>query len=159
MLANMDIIIEASHLPEFFISPWVIGLTILAGVAVGAAVLSAILEGDPRVCATLALLGAVSTMALLTLVLVGAPKLEQDNRASLMATISDQYGIADLEHSGGESIALCEPNSAADNQPYAWTTENPDTLYEGVMVKSAEKDGECSYTLYPKTSTTPPLGD
>lgn len=153
----MDIIIEAQELPVFLFS----SLTVLsligtvffivllfAGATFEYGLPVVLGAGGSALCFAATIMSGVE----------GADEREAEMRASMMATISDQYEISSLEKAGEKRIADCTPGSPADNKPYAWVSENPDTLHEGVLVKTAEVDGECLYTLYPKTSTTPPLG-
>lgn len=153
----MDIIIESQKLPDFLFSGWTIAF--LVALALFAVVIIVTLLLDDMVLLEFGIIGFVIFFALCCVSgTYGVKDLKSESRATMMSTISSQYGISSLEKAGEERIADCTPGSLADNKPYAWVSENPDTLHEGVLLKSAEVDGECLYTLYPKTSTTPPLG-
>lgn len=153
----MDIIIEAQKLPEFLFSGRTIAL--LVALAPFIVVFIVAVYREAVTLMGLSLIGIVAFSALsYASAIYGSEDLKSESRATMMSTISSQYGISYLEKAGEERIADCTPGSPADNKPYVWVSENPDTLHEGVLLKSAEVDGECLYTLYPKTSTTPPLG-
>lgn len=153
----MDIIIESQKLPDFLFSGWTIAFLVALALFVVTIIVMVYRED-----VTLMGLSLIGVVAFSTLSygsgIHGSEDLKSESRANMLSTISSQYGISSLEKAGEERIADCTPGSLADNKPYAWVSENPDTLHEGVLLKSAEVDGECLYTLYPKTSTTPPLG-
>lgn len=153
----MDIIIEAQKLPEFLFSGWTITFLVATLLSVVVLFIAFYYEALPLI--GIGLFGFVAFSALsFGSGHQSSDDLKSESRANMVSTISSQYEISSLEKAGEERIADCTPGSPADNKPYAWVSENPDTLHEGVLVKTAEVDGECLYTLYPKTSTTPPLG-
>lgn len=153
----MDIIIEAQKLPEFLFSGWTIAF--LVALLLFVVTLIVMVYREDVTLMGFAIIGIVAFFVLsYGNGIYGSEDLKSESRANMVSTISSQYGISSLEKAGEKRIADCTPGSPADNKPYAWVSENPDTLHEGVLVKTAEVDGECLYTLYPKTSTTPPLG-
>lgn len=59
-----------------------------------------------------------------------------------------EYGVTELEadESGIGIHGGCTPNSIEREGDYVWTNEDGSTVV-GKMIKSAEQDGSCTYTL------------
>lgn len=59
-----------------------------------------------------------------------------------------EYGVTELEvdESGTGIYRGCTPNSIEREGDYVWKNEDGSTAV-GKMVKSAEQDGSCTYTL------------
>lgn len=153
----MDVTISTEHFSQFLTSP--LGVTLLIGVVTSVAVLIA---GSAMASDASMNLGACSSVFLVLMMVIGAIGHAEDQEraavASTLATISDQYEISDLMKSGDGNIGMCYPGSSADQKPYSWLSKNPKALHEGVLVKTAEADGSCTYTLYSQSQVTPIAG-
>lgn len=73
---------------------------------------------------------------------------ETTHLASIIQTIEEEQGVVDL-HPVEEPISHCTADSPYDTTVYTWKQADDDTaLVRGVLEKSAEKDGSCTYRLY-----------
>lgn len=153
----MDVTISAETFSDLFTSPLWIALFIWVVVSLSIAATSIVMSSG--VWADVLTLSSIILTA--GVVIWAVHDVESQKREvvdTTLATISDQYEISDLTKSGEEHIEACTPGSTADREPYSWFSESPKALHEGVLVKTAEVDGSCSYTLYSRSLVTPVTG-
>lgn len=153
-IPNMDVTISAQTFSDVVTTPLGVAAFIVAVVCLALFMTGVVMPSD-----LLAGLGAFSsiflTVGLIFWAINHVEHQKEEAVASMVATISDQYEISSLTNSGEDHIEVCTPGSPADREQYSWFSENPKALHEGVLVKTAEVDGACSYTLYSQSKVTP----
>lgn len=73
--------------------------------------------------------------------------LEKEERAEVTEAIYDAYNITELVPNDG-AFGLCEEKSSFTADIYVWVTVDGESE-TGIVKKSAEENGECSYELIP----------
>lgn len=82
---------------------------------------------------------------------IGVRVFQSETREDLATVAEEELGIVRLEPvRGGDGYRFCKPDLGETSKEYTWIDEEGDSV-EGTIERSAERNGECTFTLTPNS--------